>query len=164
MTRMPALPAALALTFTLACQSASGDFTPEAQAAQADTIRARMESYAAALAARDAERILSHYVQGPEFRLYVDGTLYTYDDMVGVASSMARTLSALEVRWDSVNVTSLGRGAAIAGATFRRVLTDTAGAVSRDRGTASWIWVRRDGQWRSIHGHGVHYAETTPRP
>lgn len=143
----------------LACQSPAPSLSAEGLRAQADTIRGRMDSYAAALVSLDPERILGHYVRGPEFRLHSDGQILSYDDMVSVAGGMRASLRSLEVHWDTVEVTSLGPDAAIAGAPFRRVLTDTAGTVTRDRGTASWVWVRRDGEWRSIHGHGVHIPE-----
>jgi len=32
--------------------------------------------------------------------------------------------------------------------------------VSRVRGVAPWVWVRRHGEWRMLYGHGDHYPDT----
>ena len=62
----------------------------------------------------------------------------------------------------STALTPLGDDTALAGASFTRVLTDTAGAVTRDWGTVTWVWIRDGEQWRLIHGQAVHYPGDPP--
>lgn len=119
-----------------------------------------MASYAAALESLDSARILAHYIAGPEFRLVIDGTSNSYQDMQRIIGGLPRALRKEEVHWDTLAVTVLGPEAGLVYAPFRRVDTDIAGRVTRIRGVATWLWIRRNGQWRSVYGHGDHYPDT----
>lgn len=148
----------------------TGGCTPSAEhapaldhAALADAVRAGMLSYAEALNALDSARLLGHYVAGPEFRLVSDGHTYSYQDMQKVFGDSREAFQALGVTWDTIVVTPLSPDAALAYAPFRRADTDKSGALVRVRGVATWIWVRRDGAWRMLYGHGDHYPDTTAR-
>jgi len=125
------------------------------------SVRDAMASYAAALEALDSARILGHYVAGPEFRLVTDGFSNSYQDMQRTIGNLPRVLRKEEVHWDTLVVNALGPDAGLVYAPFRRIDTDTAGQVTRIRGVATWLWVRRDGQWRSVYGHADHYPDTT---
>jgi len=129
--------------------------------AVADTVRAGMLSYAKALNALDSARWLGHYVAGPEFRLVSDGNTYSYVDMQKVFGDSRRAFQAMGVTWDTIVVTPLSTDAALVYAPFRRADTDKSGALVRQRGVATWIWVRRDGAWRMLYGHGDHYPDTS---
>lgn len=118
-----------------------------------------MKSYAAALGSVQADRIAAHYVEGPEFRLTSDGTVYTREALRENLSSAGAKLNKMEVTWESITVTPLGSDAALAVAPFRRADFAKDGTVSRNRGVASWVWVRRDGRWRMLYGHGDHYPD-----
>jgi ketosteroid isomerase-like protein len=132
--------------------------------AQAEAIRLRMQSYATAIGNLDATCILGHYVQGPEFRLISDGVTYTYDDMANeVLPGLRNAFRSSEVQWGPIEVTSLGPNAAIASTSFRRMDVNAAGVPAPVRGAVTWVWVRRGGEWRTIHGHGVHYPEPTAK-
>jgi hypothetical protein len=124
------------------------------------SVRERMASYGAALEALDSARILGHYVTGSEFRLVIDGTSHSYQDMNRVIGNLPRALRREEVHWDTLVVTALGPDAGLVYAPFRRIDTDTAGRVTRIRGVATWLWIRRDGQWHSVYGHADHYPDT----
>ena len=157
------------LAVTSAC-SVSPEATPtpttlgEAERqAIADTIRGRMASYAAAVASLKGEAILAHYVASPEFRLFSDGQAFSYSDIQGLVGTLSQVLQASEISWDTVEVTVLDQNAAIAGAPFHRSDTDTGGTTTHVRGAASWVWVRRGGEWLMIHGHGVHVPDTISR-
>lgn len=122
-------------------------------------VTAGMKSYAAALGSVQADRIAAHYVEGPEFRLTSDGTVYSRTALLEVLAGSAAKLHRMEVTWESITVTPLGPAAALAVAPFRRADFARDDTVSRNRGVASWVWVRRDGRWRMLYGHGDHYPD-----
>jgi ketosteroid isomerase-like protein len=144
-----------------ACAPAEREATGAFDRAQVErSVRERMISYASALEALDSARILAHYVAGSEFRLVIDGASNSYEDMLRIIGNLPRALRKEEVHWDTLVVTALGPDAGLVYAPFRRVDTDTTGRVVRIRGVATWLWVRRDGQWHSVYGHADHYPDT----
>lgn len=154
------LPASL-LVATAGCAPTAERSPAVDYNAVADTVRAGMVSYADALNAIDSVRWLGHYVASGDFRLVSDGHTYSYSDMQKVFGDTRRAFQALGVTWDTVIVTPLSQDAALVYAPFRRADTDKAGALVRVRGVATWIWVRRDGAWRMLYGHGDHYPDTS---
>jgi uncharacterized protein (TIGR02246 family) len=122
-----------------------------------------MANYAAALGTLKGDQVTGHYVDGGEFRLVSDGKSYSRTDIQNLIDGMAKVARGSEVKWDTIAVTALGPDAALAVAPFHRADTDTAGKVTRVWGVASWVWVRRDGSWRMLYGHGDHYPYTTTK-
>jgi len=153
--------AVLGICSALACQPRAEAPSDDERRAVSDAVMAGMLSYAEALGALDSARILSHYVVGPEFRLASDGSAYSFAEMEQIIGGLRTMLRSTIVRWDTLAVTVLGRDAAFVHAPFRRTDTDLSGAVHRIRGNATWVWVRRDGAWRMLYGHGDHYPDTS---
>lgn len=143
-----------------ACQSRDLPLSDSERRAVTDAVAVGMTSYAEALSLVDSSRVLGHYVAGPEFRLASDGNSYSYVDMQKIIGDLRVKYQSLGVRWDTVAVTVLDRDAAFVYAPFRRTDTDKSGGVTRIRGNATWVWVRRDGTWRMLYGHGDHYPDT----
>lgn len=112
-------------------------------------------------AALDADRVIGHYANDPEFTAYFDATPMDYAMIANTVRGMFGGLRAVDLQPVTVRVTVLGRDAAIAGFPFREAFTDTSGKVSHLRGTASLTWVRRADWWKVIHGDAVHLPDTT---
>jgi ketosteroid isomerase-like protein len=144
----------------LACQPGAEAFSDSERQGVTAAVTAGMISYAEALGALDSARVLGHYVASPEFRLASDGNSYSHSDMKTVLGGLRAKFQSLDVRWDTLVVTVLDRDAAFVYAPFRRTDTDLAGGVARIRGNATWVWVRRNGSWRMLYGHGDHYPDT----
>lgn len=123
------------------------------------TVTAGMRSYAAAIGSVQVDRITAHYVEGPDFRLTSDGTVYSRAALQELLAGSAARLNKMEVTWESITVTPLSAEAALAVAPFRRADFAKDGTTARNRGVATWVWVRRDGRWRMLYGHGDHYPD-----
>lgn len=151
-----------AATMLLACAPGEAPMTEDELVALNDTIVALMNSYADALMSLDPDAITAFYADEPAFRIYLDGQRVTRAELVGQVSDMPSTLRSLEAALEDIEVTPLGRDAALCALRFERTVVDVAGDTLRDWGTATWVWVRRDDGWRLIHGHGVHYPGALP--
>lgn len=125
-----------------------------------DSVTAGMKSYAAALGSLQRERIMAHYLESSDFRLTSDGAVHTREGMHEVLDGLATSLNRMDVTWQSITVTPLAPDAAVALAPFRTVNVAKDNTVSRVRGVATWVWVRRNGEWRMLYGHGDHYPDT----
>lgn len=146
-----------AATMLLACASGEAPMTEDELAALNDTVVALMNSYADALMSLDPEAITAFYADDPEFRIYLDGQRVTRAELVRQVFQMPSAIRSLEAAWEDIEVTPIGRHAALGASRFERTVVDVAGDTLRDWGTATWVWVRQDDGWRLIHGHGVHY-------
>ncbi len=144
------------------CGASQAALSDVERAALTDTIVAHMHEYLTVLATLDPQRVAPLYADDPDFRAYGDGQSLTRDGLLAAIGDLGEILRSFEAAWDTIEVTPLGRDAALAAARFRRTLTDTAGGAVRDWGTVTWVWVRREGEWQIIHGHAVHYPDSTP--
>ena len=128
--------------------------------AVAAAVDSAMHAYLNAVAARDANRVIAHYANDAEFTAYFDATPMDHATIASTVRGMFAGLRAIDLQPVTVQVTVLGRDAAIAGFPFREAFTDTAGKVQRLRGTASWTWRRQGTGWIIIHGDAVHLPDT----
>ena len=151
-----------AATILLACTPAGEPMTDDELSALNDTVVALMNSYAYALGSLDPDSITAFYADDPEFRIYLDGQRVTRAELVDQVAQMPSQLRSLEAAWEDIEVTPLGRDAALGASRFQRTVVDLAGDTLRDWGTATWVWVRQSDRWRLIHGHGVHYSGALP--
>jgi uncharacterized protein (TIGR02246 family) len=127
----------------------------------AHSVEQAMQSFEAAERALDAEGLIGHFAGGPDFYIYNDGHRLTYDVMASAVRGAFPTLQSMEGGFSDIHVIVLAPDAALATARFQETMTARAGAVVRQRGVASWLWRKVDGQWRITYGHVDHYAESS---
>ena len=152
------------LAFVMGCRSEPpATITPEQRSQVVDSVTAAMHAYAAAFVTRDAEAAIRFYVNAPDFRMYDGGTPATYSELTGAIRGMMPGYKAIEGYFDDIQVTVLGPTAAVATSPFRDVYRDTAGVITRVRGTVSWTWVRRSDGWRIMHGNALHLPDTVAK-
>jgi ketosteroid isomerase-like protein len=121
-------------------------------------VEARMRSFEAAERDLDAERVLAHFAQAPEFHVYNDGHLLTYDQVAaGVRGGFPR-VRAMETPFTNVRVSVLSPEYVLVSATLRRTVTD--GAGTRSHGAATWLWRQIDAQWLIVYGQLDHRPDT----
>src|SRR5262245_49551334 len=111
-----------------------------------------MRSFETAERTLDAEGLIRHFAEGPEFYIYNDGHRLTYGMMTAGVRSAFPTLQSIEGGFSDLDVMVLAPDAALATASFQETITDRGGAVVRQRGAASWLWRNLRGQWRISYG------------
>jgi ketosteroid isomerase-like protein len=124
-------------------------------------VERRMQSFEAAERALDAERLIEHFANEPDFYIHNDGHRLTYAGMTTAVRAAFPTLRSIEGGFSGVDIVVLAPDAALATATFQEAVTARSDAVVRQRGAATWLWRFRDGEWRIIYGHVDHYADTS---
>ena len=161
--------AVLALVLTsVACNSGQpgAGATPEPEFSRGvlvASVDSAMHAYLGALTSLDAEGVISHYANDPEFLGYMDGVTVDYATQSNNVRTLFGSLESIALDPVDVVVTPLGSDVAIASFTFREVLTDTAGVATPIRGTVSWVWRRNSAGWAMIHVHAVHYPDDVAR-
>ena len=155
-------PAALLSLF--ACQSAPRDALDAAHAA---AIRDSVRDLASAIA-HDLERDgptawLSYFVDGPEFFMASDGRVVfpSIDSATSFVQGFAPGIVHMELLWEDMRIAPLSPGAAVLGASYREVLTDTAGNDLRFHGYFTGVAVRTSAGWRL---RDLHWSSPAPTP
>jgi hypothetical protein len=151
-----------ALLSLLACQNAVPDSLDPAHAA---AIQDSVSDMAAAIA-RDLERDgptawLSYFLDGPEFFMASDGNLVfpSIDSATSFVRGFAPGIADMELVWEDMRVDPLSPGAAVLGASYREVLTDTAGSELRFRGYFTGLAVHTPMGWRL---RDLHWSSPLP--
>jgi len=115
-----------------------------------------MKSYAAAVMASDAEGITKHYLKDPGFAFYgYDNTFNGYQDWVDLINNdLKNTVYSGEFFKDlKVHVLS-DKVAAVYSPMEYAVVNKASNEKKSYEGGALYILVKRDGEWKIIHGIG----------
>jgi ketosteroid isomerase-like protein len=129
--------------------------TPVERTAVADSVRRLTDGFIAALGSLDPARFSRQFTSDPDFSYVDNGARYPDREALARAAGgfFARTRS-LTGRWESPEITVLGRDAASFVGTFRATGTDKDG---KPVWTAGKVWTllyqRRGGEWQIVHAH-----------
>ncbi len=119
-----------------------------------------MRSFETAERALDAEALISHFAESPDFRVYNDGQRLSYQAMVANIRAGFPKLREIRGGFGDIQVIVLAPDAALATAGFREAITDAEGVTTRVRGAASWLWRRVGGRWKIVYGQADHYPDS----
>jgi len=138
-----------------ACSPPS-DQVPEArdQAEVIAAVDAAVWAFHAADTARDAEAVIR--LLWPDFTMLADGARLDYDQVTTGSREFMAGLALFHTVWSDLRVTPLERDAAIASFLFRDSIVTKTGELIRNRGTTSFVWQRRNGEWRLLFADADH--------
>jgi len=114
-----------------------------------------VSAFHAADIARNAEAVID--LLWPEFSIMVDGQRQTYDEVVAGSRQFMATLDLFHTEWTDLRVTALTRDNAIASFQFRDSIIVKDGTLIRARGPTTFVWQRRNGEWRVLFADADHY-------
>ena len=120
------------------------------------SVEAAMRSFETAERALDAERLIAHFADVPDFHMYNDGQRLNYGTMAAGVRAAFPTLRSIEGGFTDIRVLVLAADAALVTARFQETITDATGAEIRQQGTASWLWRKLAADWRIVYGHVDH--------
>jgi hypothetical protein len=129
---------------------------------QRETIVAAIEERIRESAERDLdpERALAHFASVPEFHIYNDGRLLTYDQVAAAVRGGFPKVRSMETPFSNLRVSVLGPEYVLVTATLRRTVVDNTGTVTRTQGAATWVWRKIDGHWLIVYGQLDHRPDT----
>lgn len=103
----------------------------------------------------DAEAVIG--LLWPDYTMLADGNRIGYDDVVAGSQEFMGSLRLFHTDWTDVQITPLSLDVAVASFTFRDSIITTAGELIRARGPTTFVWQRRDDEWRLIFADADHY-------
>ncbi len=119
----------------------------------AQAVRSLMESYQDAMGALDAEKMLPHIMDSPDFVYTRNGKRRSYGEFAEGCHNLPKIFSENVIINDSIYVDVITRDVAIATVAFKETLTKTQGEELYVEGTIAWTALKRNGEWLFIHGH-----------
>ena len=157
---MRGMPALLLLLLAVACQSTSTQST-QLTSAQRAVIAAEVDSvcdneWYPAWETVDFDRGLSFIVDEPETAWVHEGqAIYTRAGIDAAFRPGAAMVQSQKFNWTNSRTVVLAPDVAYTIREGTYVATDTAGNVTPERRFAeTTVWVKRDGEWRVLQGHG----------
>lgn len=118
-------------------------------------VEAATWAFHAADTARSADGVIA--LLWPEYTMLVDGRRVEYDDIVAGSRAFMSGIELFHTEWTDLQVTPVGPHAALASFVFRDSIVTKAGDVVRHRGPTTFLWERRNGEWRLLYGDSDHY-------
>lgn len=151
-------PAALISLVLLACSGRSPP-PPEEGALDLAVVEAEVTAavwtFHAADTARDAEAVIS--LLWPEYEMLVDGQRTTYAEIAAGSREFMAGLERFHTIWTDLEVIPLRSDLAVASFLFTDSIVSLSGEVTRSHGPTTFVWERRNGEWRVRFGDADHY-------
>ncbi len=118
-------------------------------------IEAAVWAFHAADTARDAEGVLA--LLWPDYTMLADGSRMTYEDVAAGSRAFMASLDLFHTEWTDLQIVPLGPGVALSSFQFRDSILTSTGEMIRSRGPTTFVWERRDGEWRVLFADADHY-------
>ncbi len=134
-------------------QQVIADLTREEKQEAAQAVRSLMKSYNKAMDELDAEKMLTHFMDSPDFVYTRNGKRKEYKEFVEGCYGIPKAFEKIECKYDSIYVDVMANDVAIATVSFDETLTRVNKQKLDIEGTMSWVALKRNGKWLFIKGH-----------
>jgi ketosteroid isomerase-like protein len=120
----------------------------------ADTAKANKEvlatlnDYIAALRALDLPKTISYYSNSKDFLVYDNGKAWNYEEFTAGLKTAFSQIKKAVVSYDGIYLRNITENAVLTTGPFHQSLTDSNDREFDFDGTASFIWLKKDGQWK----------------
>jgi len=143
------------MLFVAACQPAPRDLTEAQETAIADSVTAVHNDMWRLWLAEDLDSVMTYFLNSPEVGWgFPGGMEYGYENLTDLFRSMLDGTASQDYTAAERRVDVLSRDAVCVRESGPYSVTTTAGETREfDNFAMTTIWVRRDGEWKIIHGH-----------
>jgi ketosteroid isomerase-like protein len=93
----------------------------------------------------------------PEFSMLADGNRVDYQAAVAGAHAFLPTLRTFHTDWTDLEIMPLSPDLAISSFTFRDSIVTKSGDLTQKQGPNTFVWQRKNGEWRVLYADADHY-------
>ena len=93
----------------------------------------------------------------PEFTMLADGNHVKYEEVKIGSKMFMESLATFHTEWDDLKIIPLGNNHAISSFIFTDSLVAKDGKVTQSKGPNTFVWEKRNGEWKVIYGDADHY-------
>ena len=120
-----------------------------------EEVKIQVKAFHAADTALDAQGMVD--LLWPEFTMLADGNQVSYADAAKGTKEFMASLSTFHSEWRNLKIIPLGSHHAISSFIFIDSIVAKDGTVTRSRGPNTFVWEKRNGEWKVIYGDADHY-------
>ena len=137
------------------CSETSRGLSPVEAAEIRTQVETAVWAFHRADTARDAEAVID--LLWPEFTMLVDGSRQNYEQIAAGSREFMSGIRVFHTEWTDLTVTPLASTIAVASFTFRDSIVSRAGELTQAMGPTTFVWERRQGEWRLRFADADHY-------
>jgi hypothetical protein len=115
-----------------------------------------LHSYESAFRNLDASKVISHYLNSPQFQMINDGKILNYHELENQVRSLFTNMTSFKGGFIDAKITVINDHLVSANAKFREVLTFFGGEKFDVKGEVTWMAKLIDGQLKFVYGHEFH--------
>lgn len=142
----------------LACKKQDSNIpTTEQKIAIADTIQQLAKAFEKGINQLDLESQFRIFTDDPDFTFAEDGKIFPpKDSMRMLFEPFYGSIDNMTFAWDTMRVVVLSPNSGIFTGSGRYSFTTKKGVIGNGNVVSTYVFARRGGKWRLIHGHASH--------
>lgn len=103
----------------------------------------------------NAEKVIA--LMWPECTMLIDGHRINYQDLSQGSRQFMSNLDQFHTEWNDLKIIPVAENAAIASFIFKDSIIDKSGNLTYAKGPNTFLWQKRNGEWRVLYGDADHY-------
>tara|TARA_B100000497_G_C7660360_1_gene397724 strand:- start:10 stop:429 length:420 start_codon:yes stop_codon:yes gene_type:complete len=93
----------------------------------------------------------------PDANILIDGNRMTYRELSEGSRKFMKELTHFHAEWNDLQILPVSENAAISSYIFTDSIVNNQGIISQAKGPNTFIWQKRNDEWKIIFGDADHY-------
>lgn len=120
-----------------------------------EQVKFQVNAFHAADTALNSDKVID--LLWPEFTMLADGNYIEFNDVKTGSKKFMTSLKSFNTQWNDLRIIPLGKNHAISSFIFIDSLVAKDGTITKSKGPNTFIWEKRDGEWKVLYGDADHY-------
>ena len=104
---------------------------------------------------RNADKVVS--LLWPECSMLIDGNRISYQDISKGSREFMNGIVEFNTEWSDLEIIPVSENVAISSFIFKDSIIDKSGNLKYSQGPNTFLWQKRNGEWRVLYGDADHY-------
>jgi ketosteroid isomerase-like protein len=115
-----------------------------------------VKNYCSAVESKNVNEVISYYSKSPEFMVYVNGKMNTYDEYVTQVKTVLPQLKKVNLSFDTLYIRNLGPNYVIAAGPFQEFMVDKEGKEMSFKIDVTWILIKQNNTYKLTYASGIY--------
>ncbi len=120
-----------------------------------EQVKSRVHEFHAADTSLNAQAVID--LLWPEFTMLANGSYTNYEEVKKGTIPFMESLEAFHTEWTNLKIIPLGDLHAVSSFIFTDSIIAKDGSVTQSTGPNTFVWEKRNGQWKLIYADADHY-------